>query len=61
MNVSIHYGKRTRSKTRLHTGTMTPVQRDSHFDYTEYKAEQDRRVHFGELKRDDSENNSTDE
>lgn len=50
----IQYSKRTRSKVYLHPNSMTPIRPSSHFDYTEYKAELDRRRAFGELKRDDS-------
>jgi hypothetical protein len=52
----ISYNKRRRSKTFLSPNSMTPIAPSSHFDYTEYKAELDRRKHFGEPKeREESE------
>ncbi len=49
----IHYGKRIKRKTYLHPNSMTPILPDSHLDYTEYKAELDRRKHFGEIRETD--------
>lgn len=55
MNVPIRYNQKKRSKTFLNPNGMTAIRPNSHFDYTEQRAEQDRRLHFGEAKRDESE------
>ena len=52
MGLQFHYSQRRRSSYMLHTGSMKPIKCDSHFDYTDYKAEIDRRNTFGEVKRE---------
>lgn len=46
----IHYSKRIRTKTRLHTGTMTPIRQDSQRGWNRYVEERDQRLHFDEAK-----------
>lgn len=57
MNVPIHYSKRRRSKTFLHTGSMSPVRQVSQNGWNRYREEQDRRQHFGEAKNQETETN----
>ncbi|PRS16533.1 hypothetical protein C6W27_09025 [Bacillus paralicheniformis] len=55
--VQINYSQRKRRRTRLHTGTMTPIPNDSRSDYLSFKAEQDRHLHFGDpFKQEQNEN-----
>lgn len=58
MGLQFHYSKRQRSSYTLHSGSMKPIKSDSHFDYTEYKAEIDRRNILGEVKKDYPNNNN---